>query len=84
MPRPLPAVLLATALLAALAAAQAPASTPTPGKPVLLNGKMWTFDQPPTAYLADTYGFQPDAAWFDAVRMAALRFSGSPDVRVGA
>ena len=39
------------------------------------NGKMWTFDYPPTEYLNETYGFTPSQQWLDNVRMAALRFS---------
>ncbi len=38
-------------------------------------GKMWTFDNPPLDYLAETYRFRPDAAWFDKARLGALRFS---------
>jgi hypothetical protein len=67
-PRALSSLLL-TSCLAAGAFAQGD------GKPVLLNGTMWTFDHPPAAYFADTYGFRPDAAWFDDVRMSALRFA---------
>ena len=37
-------------------------------------GKMWTFERPPLAYLQREYGFQPDAAWWDKVRLASLRF----------
>lgn len=39
------------------------------------NGKMWTFDYPPTDYLSETYGFRPTQEWLDNVRMAALRFA---------
>jgi hypothetical protein len=39
------------------------------------NGKMWTFDFPPTDYWAKTYGFKPDQAWLDNVRLSALRFA---------
>ena len=38
-------------------------------------GKMWTFDSPPTAYLQVTYGFTPDAAWYERARLGALRFA---------
>ena len=62
-------VLLAISSLAAGAPAQ------DTGAPVLLNGKMWTFDHPPTDWFASAYGFTPDAAWFDDVRMSALRFA---------
>jgi hypothetical protein len=36
-------------------------------------GKMWTFELPPTDYFARTYGFRPDAAWFEKARLGALR-----------
>ena len=32
---------------------------------VLDGGKMWLFEDPPSDYLEQTYGFRPDAAWFD-------------------
>ncbi len=38
-------------------------------------GKMWTFDAPPMDYLREEYGFEPDSAWFEHARGAALRFS---------
>ncbi|MDE2654753.1 MAG: S46 family peptidase [Gemmatimonadota bacterium] len=37
------------------------------------NGKMWTFDAPPTSYLADTYGFSPGEDWYARARLGALR-----------
>ncbi len=37
-------------------------------------GKMWTFENPPLAYLKDEYGFEPSAEWLDALRLASLRF----------
>ncbi len=39
------------------------------------NGKMWTFDFPPTDYFEDEYNFSPGDEWFDNVRLAALRFA---------
>ncbi len=39
-------------------------------------GKMWTFEYPPTQYFADTYGFEPDSAWFAHARLGALRIEG--------
>ncbi|HSM60254.1 MAG TPA: S46 family peptidase, partial [Longimicrobiales bacterium] len=36
-------------------------------------GKMWTFELPPTEYLVETYGFRPDSAWFRKARLGALR-----------
>jgi hypothetical protein len=37
-------------------------------------GKMWTFERPPLAYLQREYGFTPDAAWWNRLRLASLRF----------
>jgi hypothetical protein len=37
------------------------------------NGKMWTFEYPPTAYLQETYDFAPDTSWFRRARLGALR-----------
>ncbi len=39
------------------------------------NGRMFTFDNPPRAYLTETYGFSPDDAWFAHARLGALRFA---------
>jgi len=39
------------------------------------NGKMWTFEYPPMDYFSQAYNFQPDKAWFEHVRMSALRFA---------
>jgi hypothetical protein len=36
-------------------------------------GKMWTFEFPPTDYFAETYGFRPDEAWFEKARLGAQR-----------
>lgn len=36
-------------------------------------GKMWTFDDPPARYFAETYGFDANAAWFERARLGALR-----------
>lgn len=38
-------------------------------------GKMWTFENAPLKYFADTYNFRPDERWLTRVRMSALRFS---------
>ncbi|KAB2907547.1 MAG: S46 family peptidase [Ignavibacteriales bacterium] len=38
-------------------------------------GRMWTFDFPPTDYFTAAYDFTPGSAWFDNVRMSALRFA---------
>ncbi len=40
------------------------------------NGKMWTFEYPPVNYLAETYNFRPDAAWFERARLSVLRIPG--------
>ena len=40
------------------------------------NGKMWTFDAPPTSYLHDTYGFSPGDEWYARARLGALRIPG--------
>ncbi|MCC7065501.1 MAG: S46 family peptidase [Planctomycetes bacterium] len=36
-------------------------------------GKMWTFENPPLAYLEREYGFKPDQTWLDSLRLGALR-----------
>ncbi len=38
-------------------------------------GKMWTFEFPPSDYFENTYSFKPSEAWYENVRMAALRFA---------
>jgi hypothetical protein len=37
---------------------------------------MWTFDNLPVQQMQARYGFAPDAAWLDHVRLAAVRFPG--------
>jgi hypothetical protein len=39
-------------------------------------GRMWTFESPPLAYLEAEYGFTPDQAWLDALRLGSLRLGG--------
>ncbi len=39
-------------------------------------GRMWTFENAPSAYFTRTYGFAADSAWFARARMAALRIPG--------
>ena len=39
-------------------------------------GKMWLFEDPPTEYLQETYGFAPDEAWYRRARLASLRMPG--------
>lgn len=58
------------------AAAMAPAGPPgldTVRAGAFDNGKMWTFDAPPTRYLTDAYGFSPDDDWYARARLGALR-----------
>ncbi|MEM6648405.1 MAG: S46 family peptidase, partial [Bacteroidota bacterium] len=38
-------------------------------------GKMWTFDDPPEAYIEATYDIDVNATWFEKARKAALKFS---------
>jgi hypothetical protein len=37
-------------------------------------GKMWTFENAPTDYFSQTYGFSMTKEWLDDVRLSALRF----------
>ncbi|MBI4913888.1 MAG: S46 family peptidase [Acidobacteria bacterium] len=64
MPRPLPI------LLALLALANAPA-------PLRADEGMWTFDNLPLKQLKEKYGFVPDQAWLDHVRLSAIHFGGA-------
>jgi hypothetical protein len=63
----------ALGLAAPVARAQSAAPAEYPG---LENGKMWTFDVPPTEYWATRYNFRPSVAWLDHARMSALRQPG--------
>lgn len=36
-------------------------------------GRMWTFDDPPLAYLDKAYGFKPNQEWLDSLRLGSLR-----------
>ena len=65
-------------------AAGVPAMPEPPPAPLLVDpdtvqagrydqGRMWTFDNPPRDYLAETYGFRPDDGWFERARLGALR-----------
>ena len=40
--------------------------------PVFADEGMWTFDNPPLDQLGERYGFSPDQAWLDHVRLAAV------------
>ena len=59
------------ALLAPLAATQQAAQQAAGDH--LAMGKMWTFENPPLAYLEKEYGFKPDQNWLDSLRLSALR-----------
>ncbi len=39
-------------------------------------GRMWTFENPPLAYLEREYGFKPDQKWLDSLRLGSLRLVG--------
>ncbi len=39
-------------------------------------GRMWTFENPPLAYLEKEYGFKPDQKWLDSLRLGSLRVCG--------
>ena len=45
--------------------------------PILLMSEegMWTFDNPPTQQLSDTYHFTPTQDWLDHVRLSSVRFN---------
>ena len=61
--------LMQAAAFAALATS-AFAQQATPDLPL---GKMWTFENPPLAYLEKEYGFKPTQQWLDYLRLSALR-----------
>ncbi len=39
-------------------------------------GRMWTFENPPLAYLEQEYGFKPDQKWLNSLRLGSLRLGG--------
>ena len=44
--------------------------------PLRADEGMWTFDNLPLARMQARYGFAPDRAWLDQVRLSVLRFPG--------
>jgi hypothetical protein len=48
----------------------------SPAQENLAMGKMWTFENPPLAYLEEEYGFTPSDDWLASLRLASLRFGG--------
>jgi len=38
-------------------------------------GRMWTFEEPPTEWFEEAYGFNADEAWFEDVRKSSLKFA---------
>ena len=44
--------------------------------PAAADEGMWTFDNPPTAAIAEKYGAKLDAPWLDRVRESTVRLEG--------
>ena len=43
--------------------------------PISADEGMWLYNQIPTELLQQRYGFVPDQAWLDHVRLASVRFN---------
>lgn len=71
---PIRTVFLVSAFLLLAGSAPAQTTDSTKGGPLDL-GKMWTFDNPPTAFFQKTYNFTADEKWFEEARLASLRFA---------
>ena len=72
--RPLFAALAGVLLVnSAFAQTAAVAQPPAGADDHLAMGKMWTFENPPLAYLEQEYGFKPDQNWLDSLRLSSLR-----------
>ena len=61
--------------LSTLAFARPLAAVPLAVPPLVIDEGMWTFDNPPRQQLKDKYGFEPDQAWLDHVRLSSVRFN---------
>jgi hypothetical protein len=68
-------ILAAVGLVGSLATSTASAQATSTGF-VKEFGTMWTFDAPPLDYWEETYGFRPDQAWLDHVRLSSVRLPG--------
>ena len=73
MKRILPVVLVLLIFVPARSQTLFDADTVTPKQ--FDYGKMWTFDNPPLEYFAQTYQFNPDQEWMKKVRLSSLRLS---------